>query len=66
MIWVIFDKVTNNITNVAVGTPATDKANGSYASTTVVGVVVKGASVAKCQANFNNTTLYPIRIKILI
>ena len=59
-------KVTNNITNIAVGTPATDKANGAYASTDKVGVVVKGASVAKCQANFNNTTLYPIRIKILI
>ena len=58
-------KVTNNITG-AGGTPATDKANGTSASTVVVGVVVKGASVAKCQANFNNTTLYPIRIKILI
>ena len=31
-----------------------------------VAVVVKGASVAKCQANINNTTLYPIRIKLLI
>ncbi len=31
-----------------------------------VGVVVKGVSVAKAAANINNTTLYPIRIKILI
>jgi hypothetical protein len=59
-------KVTNNITNVAVGTPATDKANGSYCSTVQVGIVMKGASLAKCQANINNTTLYPIRMKILI
>jgi len=59
-------KVTNNVDNAAGGTPATDKANGAYCSEVQVGVVVKGASVAKCQANFNNTTLYPIRIKILI
>ena len=28
--------------------------------------VVKGASAAKCSANIANTTLYPIRIKLLI
>jgi len=59
-------KVTNNVTDAAGGTAATDKANGSYCSTVQVATVMKGASVAKCQANFNNTTLYPIRIKILI
>ena len=32
----------------------------------VVAKVVKGASAAQCQANINNTTLYPIRIKLLI
>lgn len=32
----------------------------------VVAKVVKGASAAKCQANIDNTTLYPIRIKLLI
>jgi TusA-related sulfurtransferase len=60
-------KVTNNITTAADGnTAATDKSGGKHASDVQVGVVVKGASVAKCQANFNNTTLYPIRIKILV
>lgn len=33
---------------------------------TVVGRVVKGASASKVQANVNNTTLYPIRIKLLV
>ena len=33
---------------------------------TVVGRVVKGASATKCSANIANTTLYPIRIKLLI
>jgi len=32
----------------------------------VVARVIKGASTAKCQANINNTTLYPIRIKLMI
>jgi hypothetical protein len=39
---------------------------GARCSTTAVGRVVKGASVAKCQANIDNTTLYPIRIKLLV
>jgi hypothetical protein len=59
-------KVTNNVSDAATGTPADNKANGAHCSATQVGVVVKGASLAKCQANFNNTTLYPIRIKILV
>jgi hypothetical protein len=61
-------KLTNNGTNASVGTAATDKANGAYVAntTTAIGMVVKGASVAKCQANFNNTTLYPIRVKLYI
>jgi hypothetical protein len=36
------------------------------ASTTSVARVLKGASAAKCIANIDNTTLYPIRIKLLI
>lgn len=40
--------------------------DGERVSTTVVGRVVKGASVAKATANIANTTLYPIRIKLLI
>ena len=60
-------KITNNLDDVSVGTPATDKANGAYISNTLfVAKVLKGASVAKCQANFNNTTLYPIRVKLLV
>jgi len=34
--------------------------------TTIVARVLKGASAAKCSANIGNTTLYPIRIKLLI
>lgn len=34
--------------------------------TTQVARAIKGASVAKASANTNNTTLYPIRIKLLI
>ena len=68
-------KVTNNATDSSGGTPATDKANGAYVDALdiealeehlAVATVVKGASLAKCQANFNNTTLYPIRIKLLV
>lgn len=63
-------KVTNNATDTSTGTAADNKANGTAAgaggSVTTIAVVVKGASLAKCQANFNNTTLYPIRIKLLV
>ena len=37
--------------------------DGTYAA---VAMVVKGASEAKCQANINNTTLYPIRVKLFV
>lgn len=53
-------KVTNNST-VNIG-GADDEALVS----TVVGRVMKGASAAKATANKANTTLYPIRIKILV
>lgn len=39
---------------------------GSRVSTVAVARVVKGASIAKASANINNTTLYPIRIKLLV
>jgi hypothetical protein len=32
----------------------------------VVGRVVRGAGAARCSANIANTTLYPIRIKLLV
>lgn len=54
-------KVTND--NLTVG----GETYGRYTNvTTVVAKVVKGASTAQCQASINNTTLYPIRIKLLI
>jgi hypothetical protein len=39
---------------------------GNRASNTVIARVLKGASLEKCQANMDNTTLYPIRIKLLV
>lgn len=53
------------VTNGAVGDSDGDTA-GEYCNSTVVARVVKGASAAKASANINNTTLYPIRIKLLI
>lgn len=55
------------VTNSDAAADGTDTA-GEFCSATgvVVASVVKGASAAKCQANINNTTLYPIRIKLLV
>lgn len=55
-------RVTNNSSVSADATGDT----GSAAAGTVVGRVVKGASVDKCQASIDNVTLYPIRIKLLV
>jgi len=41
-------------------------ADGDAATTETVAVVVKGVSIAKAQATINNTTLYPIRVKLLV
>ena len=59
-------KLTNNVTDASDG--ATDTATGAYVTgvTTTVARVVKGASVAKCQANIDNSVLYPIRVKLLV
>lgn len=57
-------KVTNSDTASATGED--DVGQGKRCSTTVVARVVKGASAAKCAANIDNTTLYPIRIKLLV
>ncbi len=58
-------KITNSTTN---SDGATDAATGARIDSisTVVARVVKGASAAKVSANVNNTTLYPIRIKLLV
>ena len=48
---------------------ATDAATGAAiggSGGTVVARVMKGASAAKASANIANTTLYPIRIKLLV
>jgi hypothetical protein len=44
----------------------TDLGGSTYANATVVAVVVKGASAAQVAANVANTTLYPIRVKLLV
>ena len=59
-------KVTNSDTPAGgAGAVAGERLIGT-GTTTQVAVVVKGASAAKASANINNTTLYPIRMKILI
>jgi len=55
-------KVTNDVSHAASGTDY----DGEYCAITTVARVMKGASVAKVTANIANTTLYPIRIKLLI
>lgn len=55
-------RVSNNSSTGADATGET----GAAASSTVVARVVKGASLAKCQANMDNVTLYPIRVKLLV
>jgi len=56
-------KLTNSTTD-SDGTD--DEVNGDRCSSVVVARVVKGASIAKCQANVDNVTLYPIRVKLLV
>jgi len=56
-------KVTDNITLAA---DEDDLTTGEAVNVTIVAKVVKGASQAKVAANIANTTLYPIRIKLLI
>jgi len=53
------------LTNSTVNSDGTDD-NGERCSSTVVARVVEGASAAKCTANIKNTTLYPIRVKLVI
>ena len=52
--------------NAWTGGRVTHDNNNMSAVTAHVAKVVKGASAAQVQANINNTTLYPIRIKLLI
>ncbi len=48
------------------GNEAGDIAIGGRCSSTAVARVLKGASIAKCQASINNVTMYPIRVKLLV
>jgi hypothetical protein len=54
-------KLTNNTVGGGTGTDAENPIGQ-----VVVARVVKGASIAKCTATINNTTLYPIRVKLLV
>lgn len=54
-------KLTNSTTN----SDGTDN-NGERCSTVAVARVVKGVSAAKATANIGNSTLYPIRVKLLV
>ena len=56
------------VTNSTNATPTADATGetGTRASNTVVARVMKGASLAKCQANMDNVTLYPIRVKLVV
>ena len=53
------------VTNSTVSSDGSDTAR-ERCSDVIVARVVKGASTTKCSANINNTTLYPIRIKLLV
>jgi len=55
-------KLTNSTTDAT----ALGDNQGERCDTTVVARVCKGASAEKCEANIGNTTLYPIRVKLLI
>lgn len=55
----------SNSTNATPGADATGQ-TGDRSSNTIVARVVKGASLPKCQANMDNVTLYPIRVKLLV
>jgi hypothetical protein len=55
-------KVTNSDT----ASDGTDDTAGEKCGTVAVARVVKGASAAQCEATMKNTTLYPIRIKLLV
>jgi len=56
-------KLTNNAT---VAANDADLSTGENVIATAVARVVKGVSVAKATANIANTTLYPIRVKLLV
>jgi hypothetical protein len=55
-------KLTNSDTD----SDSVDDTAGERCSQVTVARVVKGASLAKCTATINNTTLYPIRVKLLV
>ena len=55
-------KVTNSTTD----SDSSDYDGEKIENSVPVAVVVKGANIAKATANIANTTLYPIRIKLLV
>ena len=58
-------KLTNSTTN-SNGTTDADTGARVNGVSVQCATVLKGASLAKCQANMDNTVLYPIRVKLLI
>jgi hypothetical protein len=54
------------VTNSTVASDGDVDTHGERCSAVAVARVVKGASVAKCTSNVTNSTLYPIRIKLLV
>lgn len=54
------------VTNSDSSSDGPDDTAGEKCGTVAVARVVKGASSAQCEANMKNTTLYPIRIKLLV
>lgn len=59
-------RLTNNSSAAAAVSEAADILLGKNCSSTIVARVMKGLSIAKVQANINNTTLYPMRVKLLV
>ena len=61
-------RVANNMDSMITNGPAADNddIDGQYLFDVTVARCVKGVSAPKCSANVNNTTLYPIRIKLMI
>ena len=59
-------RLTNNVTDASNGTTDADTGSYSTGTTDTVARVLTGASIAKCEANIAGTTLYPIRVKLLV
>ena len=57
---------SGKLTNSDTDSDSIDDTAGEKCGTVAVARVVKGASAAKCETTMKNTTLYPIRVKLLV